>query len=413
MKKAIRMLLCWVLSVTVLLAAVSCGTAGATELSGGYIRNSGDDVTPPAGFEEAAADFSLTLLENTLSKKGENTLISPLSALLCLALVANGADGDTLAQMEDAFGMSMDDLNPALYAFMSSLYSGDNCQFKFANSIWFNDADFLTVHEDFLQTNANWYAAEIFKTPFTPKTADAVNGWVKDKTDGMIDSILKEVGDYDVLYLLNALVFDAKWVEMYEKSDVRDAEFTNYGGDVETVDMMYSYESLLRIKNALGFTKAYWGGAYSFAALLPNEGVDVYEFAANLDGEAWLAMWENRSGIACAGLPQFSYDTEILLNDALMAMGMTDMFSGAANFTRMAHSERGNIYCSEVRQKTFIEVNSDGTRAAAATIAIMKDEGMDIVIDAETVILDRPFLYAIVDNATGLPMFLGIVANLK
>ena len=194
---------------------------------------------------------------------------------------------------------------------------------------------------------------------------------------------------------------------------MHDAEFTNYGGDVETVEMMYSHESLLRTKNALGFTKNYRGGAYSFAALLPNEGVDVYEFAANLDGEAWLAMWENRSGIARAGLPQFSYDTEIKLNDALMSMGMTDMFSGTANFTRMAHSERGNIFCSEVRQKTFIEVNSDGTRAAAATIAIMMDEGMDIVIDAETVILDRPFLYAIVDNATGLPMFLGIVANLK
>ena len=128
MKKAIRMLLCLVLSVTVLFSAVSCGTASATELSGGYIRNSEDDVTPPAGFEEAAANFSLTLLENTLTKKGENTLISPLSALLCLALVANGADGDTLAQMEDAFGMNMDDLNPALYAFMSSLYSGDNCK---------------------------------------------------------------------------------------------------------------------------------------------------------------------------------------------------------------------------------------------------------------------------------------------
>jgi len=412
-EKNVSTLICFFLSVTVLLSAVSCTPARATELSGGYKRNHEESVMPVEGFEQAAADFSLTLLENTLSRKGENTLISPLSALLCLALVANGSDGNTRAQMEAAFGMNMEALNPALYAFMSALSSNENCQFKSANSIWFNDREFLTVHEDFLQTNAEWYAAEVYKTPFTKSTADEINGWVKDKTDGMIDSILKAVRASDVLYLLNALTFDAKWVREYEKSDVREKQFTNYGGNAVKVDMMYSHETLLRTDKALGFAKEYWGGAYSFAALLPEEGIDIYDFAADLDGEDWLAMWNSRGGTARAGLPQFSYDTEMVLNEALMSMGMNDMFDGTvADFSRMAHSERGNIFCSEVRQKTFIEVNTDGTRAAAATIAIMKDGAMDIVLGVETVILNRPFVYAIVDNATGLPLFLGIVAGL-
>ena len=416
MKKILITALCLLLACSMLLVSTGCARVSATELSAGYTKLAEGKPEMDENFTSAVADFSLSLFRETLDAEKGNQLISPLSVMLCLALLANGADGETLREMEAVLGMDMDTLNESFYAYTQGLYNGENCKLGIANSIWFRDSETLMVKDEFLQTNADWYAAEVYKSPFDASTVKDVNNWVKKNTDGMIDSILNQPPSASTLmYLINTLVFDAKWQDKYENNDVRDRTFTNANGSRTTVDMMYSEESTVLFgETFLGFAKNYEGGAYSFVGLLPDdETADIYEFAATLTGESWMEMWSARRGAPVdVGIPEFTYDSYSLLNDSLYAMGMEDMFDAAyADFSRLGESAEGNIYCSSVEHKTFIDVSRNGTKAAAVTWITMEC-GSAAPMDSYTVILDRPFVYAIVDNATGLPLFVGVVSQL-
>lgn len=414
MKNYMTRLATLLLAAVIMLGATSCvSSVGAAELSAGYTRN-GEVSSVAEDFPTVMADFSLELFRRMLTEDEKNDLISPLSAMVCLALVTNGADGETLRQIEQAIGMDIETLNKSLYTYTSSLPDLDDCKLQLANSVWFRDRG-IDVKEAFLQTNADWYGAQVYKAPFDNSTVKDVNDWVKKYTDGMIDSIIDEIDPLTVMYLINALVFDAEWQTEYEKTDIKDRTFTNADGSRVTVDMMYSEEStFLEGEGFYGFAKNYKGNAYSFVGLLPEEESDVYALAASLDGEAWNKMWNSRRGVSVdVGIPEFTYDTYMNLTETLAAMGMTDMFdASAADFSRLGESAMGNIYCSEVEQKTFIDVSRHGTKAAAVTWITMKC-GSAAPIETYKVILDRPFVYAIVDNATGLPVFLGLVSHLN
>lgn len=415
MKKITVKLMCVLFTLVLLLTSVSCAQVKAGALSGGYTRNQTGEATVTDDFETAMANFSLELFRRTLSEDRENDLISPLSAMMCLALLANGADGETRAQMEAALGMRMEDLNPALYAFAASTQGHENGKVSYANSIWFRDDGSISVKKSFLQTNADWYGAQVYKEPFDSATVDKINQWVRENTMDMIDSIVEKVSPETVMYLFNALAFDAKWSDPYTVYEVKDRTFTNADGSKVTVDMMldeaYCY---LLTDGATGFGKEYQGGAYSFVGLLPDEGIDVYDFAESLEGETWLAMWEERHHKEIdTGLPVFSYEAECGLIEALRAMGMTDVFDPSrSDLSALGSSKNGALFCTAVQQKAVIEVNTEGTRAAAITDAEVSNTSAYIG-ETKSVILDRPFVYAIVDNATGLPLFLGVVSHLS
>ncbi len=416
MKRIAISILSLLLCAAMLFGMASCAApVQAGELSGSYTRNEERTAELSPNFSTAMADFSMEMLHKTLPEDGKNHLISPLSAILCLALVANGAEGNTLSQMEAAFGLDLETLNQSLYAYTSSLPDLEGCKMQYANSIWFRDTKRLRVEEDFLQTNADWYGAQVYRAPFDESTVKEINGWVKEHTDGMIDSVVNGIAPSTIMYLINALVFDAKWQKEYEKKDIRDATFTNRDGSTAEVEMMYSDEATyLKGENFTGFAKTYKGGAYKFVGLLPSEGVDVYELAHSLDGEGWMAMWNGkRSAAVEVGIPEFTYETSINLVKPLTAMGMTDMFDGSrADFSGLGTSEAGNIYCGNALQKTFVEVSRNGTKAAAVTVIEMDEAASAAPIEVRRVILDRPFVYAIVDNATGLPLFVGTVTQL-
>lgn len=227
----------------------------------------------------------------------------------------------------------------------------------------------------------------------------------------MIDSILSEIPDDVIMYLINALVFDAKWEEKYEEDDIRDVTFTNYDKTETAVDMLFSEESVYLYGDGVkGFAKNYSGGAYSFVALLPDEDTDIYDYTASLTGKAWLSLWNSReTATVKVRIPEFTYTSHMKLNDVLFTMGMTDMFDpDLADFSKLGYSEAGNIFCSAVEQKVFIEVDRNGTKAAAITWGLMSDKLVDNIV-----YLNRPFVYAIVDNSTGLPLFFGVVTNLN
>ncbi len=399
------------LAGTMIMSLHSCGLrVSATELSKGYERMATEAGEVSEAFRTAMADFSMSLFKGLVTKDGENDLVSPLSAVICLAIITNGADGETKAQIEAAFGMDVDTLNQSLYAYTSSLYRADDCKLNLANSIWFCDSENrLHVNEEFLQTNADWYDAQIYSAPFDQSTLKDINAWCKHYTDGMIEKMIDEISSDTVMYLMNALTFDAKWASPYEKKDVNDGKFTNYDGTSKTVPMLSSEEhTYLSAEGVRGFAKNYAGDQYSMVALLPDEETDIYEYIDTLDGDGWMGLWNTRKSTSVTvKMPEFTYSAKMRLDDTLKAMGMTDMFRENADFSKLGYSENGNIYCSEVCQKVFIQVDRHGTKAAAITWGQMKAQAAPM--EVPSVILDRSFVYAIVDNATGLPIFIGAV----
>lgn len=413
MKTFIKISVCLLLAASMLFSAASCAMKiSAQELSKDYTRKASSTGSVTEEFKAAMANFSMELFKGTITKDTENDLISPLSAVICLAMIANGAEGETKAQMEAAFGLEISELNESLYAYTSSLYSDKNCKVSIADSIWFRDNGRLKVNEEFLQTNADWYNAQIYAAPFDDSTLKDINNWCRKYTDGMIDEILDKIEEDSVMFLINALLFDAKWSEKYEKDDVKSGKFNNYDGKKVDVEFLKSEEkTYLKADGVTGFAKNYAGDKYSIVGLLPDEGTDIYEYVASLTGEKWLGLWNNKTNtLVNVRMPEFTYSAKMKLNEVLESMGMTDMFDGGrADFTKLGSSFVGNIYCSSVEQKVFIEVNRNGTKAAAITWGEMKSES---AVMCEYVNLDRPFVYAIVDNATGLPLFIGAVTNL-
>lgn len=388
----------------------------AEELSDGYTRTATADAQVTDAFVAAMADFSMTLSQTVIGQEKDakaNHLVSPLSAMICLSMLANGAEGETLTQMESVLGMKIDELNRALYAFTSGLYVGDDCKVSLADSIWYRSGGGFTVREEFLQTCADWYAAQQYAAPFDESTRKDINNWVKKYTDGMIDTMLDQPIPADTaMYLINALVFDAKWAVEYEKKDVSPRTFTSLSGGTATVEMMHSEESVyLTVEGGQGFAKAYKGEQYSFVGLLPDEGESVYDFAATLSGQAWLAAWQGATRASVdVRIPEFIYDSAMALKPALQKMGLSDLFdSGAADLSGISDTA---LYCDGVYQKTYIEVSRHGTKAAAITWGDNKDCSA-APVEPKRIYLDRPFVYAIVESQTGLPLFVGVVTELK
>jgi len=367
-------------------------------------------------FIKQTANFSVKLFQKSV-KENENSMISPVSVMMALSMTANGADTATKEEMEQllAGGRSIDELNEFLYAYKNQLPSDADNKLSLANSIWFrDDKDRLKVEPDFLQKNANYYGAEAYESPFDKTTVEDINQWVKDHTGGMIDNMVDKIDKDSIMYLLNAVAFDAKWENPYTKNDVNSGEFTAWDGTIRSVDMMSSNEGLyLDDGTATGIIKNYKGGLYSFVALLPNEGINVNDYLESLTGEHLLSIIENaQSTTVVTRIPKFSYDYTIKMNDALKELGLQTAFDqDTADFSKLGSSSDGNIYIAEVLHKSYISVDELGTKAGAVTKVEMATESA--METRHEVLLNRPFVYAIIDNNTKLPIFLGTVMDIN
>ncbi len=403
-----------------LIFALILGLSGCTvEVRAADLMNGvkADKVTgkqTDEAFVASYADFAVKIFKKTVTE-GKSSLISPLSVTLALAMTANGADTPTKAEMETLLGggISLEDLNEYLYSYMNSLPSGKKYKLQIADSIWFRDDDSLTVEDNFLQKNADYYGASAYKSPFNAQTVKDINNWVKDKTDGMIDKIIDQINADSVMYLINALIFDAEWAEVYNKNQVSDGLFTSYDRTKRTVKFMSSTEgSHIDDGSATGFIKPYKDGKYAFVALLPNVGINIDDYINSLTGESFIsAVSGAETASVITKMPKFSYDYTVIMNDALIELGMPTAFDGgSADFSRLGHSSDGNIYIGEVLHKTYILVNEIGTRAGAVTKVEMKAGS---ALGYYSVILDRPFVYAIIDTSTNLPIFMGTLTDIK
>lgn len=367
------------------------------------------DTESKADFSSGYMDFAFELF-GSCAKKDENVMVSPVSVSVALTMAANGAQGDTLSQMEEVlFGYEdLEDINKKLSGLADTLGQYEDVSWKMANSLWFREQEVIQLQDDYVRNMQKWYDGELYRAPFDSTTVRDINHWVDEHTDGMIDEIIDEIPAETILYLLNAVTFDAEWEEVYTKEAVWDDTFTMEEGPTQEMSMMNGTEMrYLADANTTGFIKPYKEG-YSFVALLPQEGMSLADYEAQLDAEKWQGLMESVSEERVyTRIPQFSTEYEAELNDVLVDMGMEDAFDEEdADFSNMLLAD-DTIRIGKVVHKTYIEVDELGTKAGAVTSVSMDANSAMPEEEPKRVYLNRPFVYVIIEDSTGLPVFIG------
>ena len=385
-------------------------------------KYSPDKVTvkePDAGFSNAMADVSVRLLQEIMKKEGtggRNILISPDSILTALSMAEQGAAGDTLSEMETVLGgesrIAAGDYCSYLAGLHSHLTASGALKYQIANSIWHKEGAVL-VKEPFLKDMVSYYGADVYAAPFDTSTVNDINAWAYNKTYGKIPSIINDLSPDARMVIMNAIYFKGLWAEPYTGTVSRT--FTREDGNRKNVPMLEGTETTyVNVKGAEGFVKPYQGGAAAFMGILPPAGTSIDAFVKGLKGSDLMEAYAKRQTSLIkvhTRMPEFTYDYDVSLADPLRAMGMKKAFTDEADFSAMAAP---SLCIDQVLHKTHIDLNKEGTEAAAVTAIIAKASAY---IDPNEythkyVYLDRPFVYAIIDTRTGLPLFLGVVKGI-
>lgn len=364
----------------------------------------------------ASNEFGLSLYGRLAAdQRDENVFFSPLSAHLALGMTANGAVGETLDGMRAALaqeGLDEEGANAAYRDLLALLLGLDPAvELEIANSIWYRTG--LAVRPEFADMSRQTFDAEVRELDFTdPGAPGVINGWVEDATRGRITELIEEIRPEHVMFLLNAIYFKGDWSARFDADDTRPADFTRLDGTPVEVEMMSRTDaSDVRIRHGGGFTGIelpYGRDAFVMTILLPEEGGHPADLLASADAETWdgwMAGFE-AAGDVTVELPRFRLEWEKYLNDELIDMGMDVAFDpNLADFDRLA-AGGSDFYISFVRQKAFVEVNEEGTEAAAATSV-----GVGVVSAPPTFRVDRPFLFAIRERFSGAVLFIGQVLD--
>ena len=419
MKRALAL----ILALTLALALPGCGTAAAdyTVLTADPVSAAYDGSTEPA--QTALAGFGLDLLRGTRDQTGEPALVSPLSAALALSMAANGADGDTLAQFEAVLsgGAGLDVLNALCQALTADYQSlGGSTECSIANSLWVDPEGM--IREDFIGRCGGIFDAQVIQAQLSdPGIVPALNGWVSDHTDGMIPEIVSEPFPEEAAALLvNALYLKNTWAAEFDPNQTMERTFTHGDGAEERMDFLRHFDRslpYLETADSVGALLPYDDGRLAFFALMPRlypDSPDFEAWLAGLDGaELGRLVRDSRDRadfFLRLSLPKFEAEWKGELKDVLTALGLELAFddTGLADFSLLGDNPYG-YYLSQVIHATKLEVNEEGTRAAAATVveptassAAPTEEPQGIELD-----FDRPFLYGIVDLENGVPLFLG------
>lgn len=360
----------------------------------------------------AYTDFGINLLgELARRSPRENVFVSPTSAAFALAMTYNGASGETAAQMARMLGiagMTLDEANRANQEWITSLTNpGREVELSIANSVWIRQG--FPVEPAFLQRNQSFYRAEVRQLDFNhPSAVGTINAWVSQSTRGKIPTIIDEIDPLDMLFLINALYFKADWTHQFDKRRTQPAPFRLLDGSMKNVPMM-SQEKQFPYFRGDGFSLValpYGNGRFSMVLALPDANSDLASFYAKLS-PASLASWiDGLSGGVRVSLPRFTIEWEKTLNEMLAALGMEDAFiPGRANFSGI-NPQQTDLHISELKQKTYLRVDEEGTEAAAVTSSRVSVTSAPMELR-----FDRPFFLAIRDNATRTLLFVGQVMD--
>ena len=370
-------------------------------------------------FKKASADFSLELFQRCVAAKGSNSnvTIAPMSVMNALAVTANGADGKTSEQMRKVLGdgASMARINKNMRWYNGKLKSYSKAKLRNANAIWYHNDGSLKINKKFVSKAKKYYKAKVSGADFgSSATVNEINSWVAQKTNDMIKRVISNLQPSDRIAIVNAQYFDAKWRVPFEADRTKTKVFKNAKGQKHKVKMMFCTErKYIKGTNVVGFVKPYAKG-YSYVALLPKKGMSLKSYVKTLDGDTFRKLVSKTTDATVnVAMPKYSvtYANEGM-EAQLKAMGIKSAFKRSADFSKMGTDSAGNLYIGSVIHKTKVDVDEEGTKAAAVTAIVMRASAMPNP-DVKNVTLNRPFVYAIVDNSTKLPVFIGTVNDIK
>jgi serine protease inhibitor len=371
-----------------------------------------------ARLASASTNFGFKLYNEVAKQSaGKNIFISPSSVALCLAMAYNGAEAETKQAMARALevqGMSLEELNRAYAGLKAALENPDpKVQLQVANSLWARKG--IKLNPEFVGRNKQFYEAEVTELDFDNKESiTTINRWVSDKTKGKINEIIDSIDRETILFLINAIYFKGKWAKEFAKEKTKDDVFRSEGGSQKRVPMMsqsgnYKY---YEGKTFQAVSLPYGGGRVSMYIFLPQKDTTLSGFQKSLSAaswEGWMREFQQSDGDII--LPRFKIEYEVTLNDALKALGMEPAFDASrANFSGMTAGPQ-NVYISKVKHKTFVEVNEEGTEAAAVTSTEMRATSAMRPRDRFRMVVDHPFFCAIRDNQTGTILFMGAISE--
>ncbi|WP_284037335.1 serpin family protein [Neobacillus sp. 114] len=360
--------------------------------------------------------LGMKLLTEIGAGNGGNTVISPTSLFMALSMVYNGADGATkeeMAKVLQTTGMDASELSQANASMMSMLHKhSKQIQLNIANSIWLNK-DFH-FQDDFATNNRDYFNAEIKEIDINDsQSVPLINDWVKKSTNGKIKEIIEAPLDPDlVAVLINAIYFNGKWQYEFDKEQTKEQTFYLTEGTTKKVPLMTLNEKLayLETEDFQAVSLPYGDGQMSMKIFLPRESSNLAAFQKMLtteNWEKWNSEFTEKKGTVL--LPKFQLEYEVILNDPLKNLGMETAFDTRANFSKMV-KETDPIMISEVKQKTFIDVNEAGTEAAAATSVQMVKESASID-NPFFIEVNRPFFMAITEEESGTILFMGLISD--
>lgn len=414
MKKRLIKLIALVMCAAMLTGCAASG--GVKNLTDGV--NAADVTLPEVTDYTMIGDLGAGLMQYAAAQEAENPVLSPLSAYLCLAMLMPGANENTKAEFEKILGADWDYVSALAADIAAQLEkTGGSTKLDLANSIWTDD-DKAVIEEEWLKTVKAYFGPDIYSADLPSDGAlKAINKWVSDKTNGMIPKLHDDNYDKDtIMVLLNALYMKAEWAHKFEGQDTYDREFTKADGSAVTVpfmNMFEAYESYIKTEDAEGIMLPYDDGRLAFIALKPGSG-DARGYASSLTGAKLkeLIAAAKADTFVTVNMPKFSTGYSVYLTDALKAMGMTDAFDPfLADLSGAGRGVDGPLYISYVFQRVKVDVNEEGTEAAAVT-EIATAERCALPADEPIVLtFDKPFVYAIVDTETGVPLFAGVMEN--
>ena len=366
-------------------------------------------------------EFTFKMLAMTAANaQKSNIMISPASLMMALDMCAAGAKEETLKQLNDLFAKDTDPLEQQAFAadLMKRINNAQKVDFACANAVWSNENVLGDrVNSSYIEYIKKTFDADFRSVKFDNNTHNVINKWVDEKTKHMIPTLFSNpFNQKTAMVLVNAIRFEAKWKNGYQDGQISKRDFNGTEGK-KTVTMLSSTEyGYFSTMNATGFIKYYEGEDYAFVAILPNDrNISANDFLKEFTYEDYRKFIKSRKGEEVITLmPEFKSDFMMEPVEYLKALGAKDAFDqDRANFKGIAETHPENIYITKVIHKTHIEVDSKGTKAAAATGIAMEANAAMPAQQPKEVICDRPYVYAIVDTLTMNPIFIGTVNNVE
>jgi serine protease inhibitor len=419
MKSKLSVALCALLFITCRAAVRDAGHNGDSVAQPTENTRPSNSANMKSNLAAASNAFGFDLFQQLRRQDAnKNVFFSPLSVTVALAMTYNGAAGETKNAMARALkieGMSRGELNHASHDMLKDLKGSDpKIELAIANSLWARSG--VRFNESFLADNRAFYSAEISTLDFSsPQAAATINRWVSDNTKGKISKIIDTIDPQKVMFLINAVYFKGQWQKRFEKTLTKEQPFYLPGGQKKPMPMMAQSGNYLyhRGDKFQAVSLPYGEGGVSLYLFLPDKGSSLDEFLKGLSFQKWEGWINNFNDTpGDVKLPRFKLDYEETLNDSLSAVGMGVAFNPReADFSGI-RPER-DLFISEVKHKAVVEVNEEGTEAAAATSVGVTTTSIRQPRERFSFVADRPFLMAIRDSKTGAILFMGAVMEPK